>query len=298
MRFLPYVLAVIATLALPLRSAAASAEAPPVPVRFSLIKTAEVTTLQAFTYAGGSLFRTKRLNHVAVLVEHLGERFLFDAGLGSQVDRQFKQDMPWWGRLLFRYEHLNPARHQLEAGAYLPVPRIILSHGHWDHASGITDFPAAEVWLPAAEAEFLKHPHPAAVLPSQVDSPAIRWREIPWDGPPEGVYPRSHDMFGDRSVILVPMAGHTPGSIGMFVTVKSGRRFFFVGDVVWNLAALAAEAPKFFVASRIVDDDQEMTMVSIRQLQATLKTNPALNIVPAHDAEVHDRLGYFPNWIE
>ncbi len=298
MRFLPYVLVVIATLALPLPSAAAQAEAPPVPVRFSLGKTAEVPTLRALTYAGGSLFRTKRLNHMAVLVEHPRGRFLFDSGLGSQVDRQFEQDMPWWGKLLFRYEHLNPARRQLEAGGYLPVPRIILSHGHWDHASGITDFPAAEVWLPAAEAEFLKHPHPAAVLPSQVDSPAIRWREIPWDGPAEGVYPRSHDLFGDRSVILVPMAGHTPGSIGMFVTVKSGRRFFFVGDVVWDLAALAAEAPKFFVARRIVDDDPEMTMEAVRQLKATLAANPALNIVPAHDAEVHDRLGYFPQWVE
>jgi glyoxylase-like metal-dependent hydrolase (beta-lactamase superfamily II) len=30
------------------------------------------------------------------------------------------------------------------------------------------------------------------------------------------------------------MPDHTPGSMGMFVTVDSGKVYFFIGDVAWT----------------------------------------------------------------
>jgi hypothetical protein len=45
----------------------------------------------------------------------------------------------------------------------------------------------------------------------------------------------------------------------------------------------------------IVDNDAEATDATLRQIAAVMKANPDLAIVPAHDAEAHDEIGYFPD---
>ncbi|MNY40503.1 hypothetical protein D3C86_1752500 [compost metagenome] len=94
------------------------------------------------------------------------------------------------------------------------------------------------------------------------------------------------------------MPGHTPGSVGLFLTVSSGKQYFFVGDTVWRLEAAKQVRPKFWLASRIVDHDRPATLEGVQKLHALMKVQPALVVVPAHDAAVHDELGYFPQWVE
>lgn len=292
----------LATLLLtaPLMAQASPLQLPPAQgsVRFSQIKTSEVTTLDRLTHSGGSWFRTVRVNHTAVLVEHPRGRFLFDTGLGTQVDRQFGEEMPWWAKPLFAYGPVTPARAQLQAAQLPPVDRIILSHGHWDHASALVDFPGAAVWVTAPERRFLASAAPPAVLPSQVNSPAIRWHVYDFEARPYAGYPRSLDPFGDGSAVLVPMPGHTPGAAGLFLTLTSGRRAFFTGDTVWRLASVAQADDKFWLASRFVDADRSETHRAIEQLRAVMQANPGLLMIPAHDTAVQDPLGYFPGWVQ
>lgn len=266
--------------------------------RFSIIKTAEVKTLEGLAFSGGSLFKQATMNHTAVLVSHPKGSFLFDTGLGAHIDAQYGQDMPWWAKPLFTYGKVTPARSLLDAAGIPPIKRIFLSHGHWDHASALEDFPEAEVWLPTAEQEFLQHDHPGAVLRSQIAPPSIRWKVYDLEERPYGTYPRSLDLFGDGRAVLVAMPGHTPGSVGLFLTVSSGKQYFFVGDTVWRLEAAKQVRPKFWVASRIVDHDRPGTMEGVRKLRDLMTAQPDLAIVPAHDAAVHDGLGYFPRWVE
>jgi len=42
------------------------------------------------------------------------------------------------------------------------------------------------------------------------------------DGPPVLTFTRSHDLFGDGSVVLVDLAGHTPGSVGVLLHTSAG----------------------------------------------------------------------------
>ncbi len=53
-------------------------------------------------------------------------------------------------------------------------------------------------------------------------------------------FDESLDLFGDGRLVLVPLPGHTPGSVGLFVTLDSGRRLFFSGDTSWRLEASKA----------------------------------------------------------
>lgn len=279
-----------------------AAAVPPaaVPVRLAIIRTGSLQVREGLVFAGGDFGRETVTSFAAILVQHGDEVLLFDAGLGTQVAAQYRRDMPLWQRPFFRYDDpVLPAVAQLRGQGVPPVRRILLSHSHWDHASGITDFPGAEVWAPAAELEVVRHPSSGVggAWPSQVAAPSLRWRELGFDAVPHAGYPRSRDLFGDGRVVLVPMAGHTPGSVGLFVTSASGRRYFFIGDVVWNAAALREGAPKFWPARVLVDHDAAATQAAIAQVRRVQAAMPDLVVVPAHDGRLQEALGVFPRWL-
>ncbi len=282
----------------PVTDSAVPRPSKPVDLRFALFKTSEVKTQEGFAFKGGNLFKPVAINHTAVLVRHPRGSFLFDTALGRDIDQQYRKDMPWWARPLFSYGPVSPLRDQLEAAQLGPVDRIILSHAHWDHASGLLDFPRTEVWITRAEKDFISQRQPGAVLPSQVDAPALNWKVYELENRPFASFSRSLDVYGDGSVVLVPLTGHTPGSVGLFLTVGSGRQYFFCGDVVWKLEAARRVKPKFWLPSRIVDHDRPATLKSVAQLHRLMEANPSLVVVPTHDAAVHDALGYFPRWVE
>jgi len=266
-------------------------------VAFSLIKTGHVHAQAGLVYSGGSLFQKIEINHVAVLVQHPHGSFLFDSGLGRNIEAQYKEDMPWWAKPSFYYEPpVTPARDQLDQ-AGIAVPRIILSHSHWDHASGLVDFPEAEVWITAEERDWDRHPGFPRAFPSQVTPASIRWHTYELEDKPYFGFPRSLDLFGDGSAVLVPLPGHTPGAVGLLLTVASGKQYLFCGDTVWSAQALKESRPKSLLASLIADNDREQTQQAIELLHKLMIQHPGLVVVPAHDAALQDTLGYFPQWV-
>jgi glyoxylase-like metal-dependent hydrolase (beta-lactamase superfamily II) len=249
-----------------------------------LLATGHAETPEAFTMAQGSLFKSFAMIHGAVLVTHGDDSFLFDTGLGRQVDSQFSEDMPFWLKSLMAYEKAEPVADQLQENENLPpAKRIFLSHAHWDHASGVIDFPDLEIWIPSAEYAYLKSGVPPSIFPSQVESPDIQWKEYVLKEASYAGFPRSYDMYGDGTVVLVGLAGHTPGSVGLFVNAKDGVRRFFVGDAVWNLKAVQELKRKFWLSSLLVDNDRAETDVVVAKLHALMQANPELKVIPAHD---------------
>ncbi|WP_134546462.1 MBL fold metallo-hydrolase, partial [Pseudomonas aeruginosa] len=151
-------------------------------MRVALLRTSGVETLDALTVDGGSWVRRVPLSHTAVLIEHHAATLLFDTGLGRDIDAQFRADMPWWAAPLFAYQKVVPARDQLDA-AGIRVDRILLSHAHWDHASGLVDFPEVPVWAPYEEIAFSRIATPPAAFPSQFRH-GVRWRPYSFDPRP------------------------------------------------------------------------------------------------------------------
>jgi glyoxylase-like metal-dependent hydrolase (beta-lactamase superfamily II) len=268
-------------------------------VSFSLVKTAHVHAPAGLIVAGGGFGRSLELNHVAILVRHGDDAFLFDGGLGRKVAQQWGADMPWWAKPAFRYEQpVTPARDQLDA-AGIRVSRIILSHSHWDHASALVDFPEAEVWVTQAERDFDRGEglgFPGA-FPSQVGDPGIRWHVYALDGGPAAGFDRSLDLYGDGSAVLLPLPGHTPGAVGLLLTLGPGRQYLFCGDTVWSAEALKEARPKSWLASLVVDHDRAATLEAVRKLRELMRQRPGLVVVPAHDAPLQDTVGYFPQWV-
>ncbi len=269
-------------------------------VSFSIIKTSKVAVMERLLVPDGSYTKKVDTNFSAFLIKHNQDYVMLDTGLGSRIEDQYDQDMPLWQRMFFKFDRpVVSARKQMEAAGYAPITQVILSHSHWDHAGGVQDFPQARIMVSAKEMDSIAYPSTGAggTWASQVRTPLIHWSPVEFTSGAYKGYDSSLDLYKDGSVVLVPMPGHTPGSMGVFVTVDSGKCYFFIGDVAWKLAALQAGAPKFFAASVIVDRDREQTLDSIRQVQRVMQQYPQLLVVPAHDGAVQDALGYFPNWV-
>ena len=265
-------------------------------LRFALVKTAETETLDAFTVQGGSWTDKAIANHVAILIEHHAATLLLDTSLGRQVDRQFESEMPWYDKPLLRYGKVTPVRDQLDRDG-IRVDRILLSHSHWDHASGLADFAEVPVWAPYEEIEFSRIATPPAVLPSQFKH-AIRWVPFTFDAGPFMGFERSLDLFGDASLVLVPLHGHTPGSLGLFLTLDDGRRFFFTGDASWRLEGFSGPKEKFWISRNMVDNDRDATRQQLENVHALMQQEPELRVIPAHDEAVQRAIGYYPHWVQ
>jgi len=96
----------------------------------------------AFGYRGGSLFERRDFSMAGALVKHPKGDLLIDTGFGRSIDAQFRT-LPFDVRAITFYELWRPAADQLVDVGYDPqsLRAILLTHSHWDHVSGLPDFP-------------------------------------------------------------------------------------------------------------------------------------------------------------
>lgn len=271
-----------------------------VPIAFSLVRTGASVSLDAFAYRGGSWSEAREFVFSAVLVRHPKGDFLFDTGLGREIDAQY-EDMPQYLRPLTAYTGANPLIDQIVEHGIDPgtIGTILLSHLHWDHASGIEDFPNARVLLPKSEHEIAMDPKGAmGYLKSQLDSETIIWSYLEFVDQPYLNFDRSHDLYSDGSVILVPMHGHTRGSMGMFLNFPDGRRYLFSGDTTWTIEGFRKPAEKFLFARKLVKENGGKTRKEVVRVHRLMQALPDLVVIPAHDANIQGSIGYFPHFVE
>lgn len=181
------------------------------------------------------------------LLDHPEGLCLFDTGQSARATESgyFPRWYPFFR--LARFE-LGPAD---EAGAQLkrlglanePLRWVVLSHLHTDHAGGLASLRAEQllvsrtewrraVGFPGRLRGYLPQHWPAHVVPRLVD----------FDAHPIGPFPASYDVAGDRSLMLVPTPGHTPGHMSMLVTAGR-RRLLLAGDLCESARRLEAVAP-------------------------------------------------------
>jgi glyoxylase-like metal-dependent hydrolase (beta-lactamase superfamily II) len=237
----------------------------------------------AFGYRGGS-FRDKRdFAMSAVLVKHPRGDLLIDTGFGRKVEEHLR--LFFLLRATSDYEVLTPAADRLRQVGYdmSKLRAIILTHAHWDHLSGLPDFPNTPVWITPAERRFITEGGPImAVARSCSDA---HFEELSFESGPYLNFPSSRDVYGDGSVVIVPAPGHTPGSVIVFVTLPQSRRYAFIGDLAWLREGVTEREERPGLLSAIADHDASGVRVNLLRMSALLQRDPTLTIIPAHDAQ-------------
>ncbi|MEY4564280.1 MAG: hypothetical protein RLZZ618_3557 [Pseudomonadota bacterium] len=254
---------------------------------------------EALLVGGGRWLVHRRPVQVAVLVRHPKGQLLYDTGLGRHVEAQFAVN-GLFHRQVFAFDRgaWLPVADQLQRQGWplADIRMIVPSHMHWDHVSGLPDFPDAEVWATPAERDEAAHAHAPAFLRSQFDG-VKHWRDLVFEGPPVLGFARSHDVFGDGSVLLLPLGGHTAGQVGMLLSLPSGQRYLFTGDVTWTLEGFKTPADRSWLVRHILplDHDETANQAAIVHIHQVMKRHPGITVVPAHDENVLQTLPHFPS---
>jgi glyoxylase-like metal-dependent hydrolase (beta-lactamase superfamily II) len=115
-------------------------------------------------------------------------------------------------------------------------------------------------------------------------------REIAWQDLPFGSFEQSHDLFGDGSVVLVPMPGHTPGSLGTWVRLSEQEQVLHVGDIISLAESIHRRVPKSALVSALTDQDAPATREVLARIIEWRQRAPALTVLPAHDRTAWEQI--------
>ena len=160
------------------------------------------------------------------LIRHKQGNVLFDSGCHPSVidDAQAR----WGGiarvmtpifshdqSLIAQLDHVG-----LSAG---DIDVVINSHLHSDHCGCNAFFKKATVVCHARELEAAKASNAAVMGYLPVD----------WDHPMAiDAIEGQRDLYGDDKIVLIPLPGHTPGSIGAFVNLDRSGSFLLASDSI------------------------------------------------------------------
>lgn len=263
------------------------AASPPDGMAVYQLPTGTYETRAALAVRGGSFRDKRRFAATAVLVQHPKGDFLIDAGFGEHVAEHVKM-LPTLVRA--PYEVTRTARQQLEDAGYdlARLRGVVLTHSHWDHASGLDSLPVP-IWVNAGEREYAGTDGDGTVFRAVSLGHAIH--EYSLDGPAHLGFESSFDVYGDGSMVIALAGGHTTGSVVVFVTVPSGQRYAFIGDITWQLDGIRRRLERPWLLRVLADSDAAQVRRGI--LRAAALTD-VMQVVPAHDVRAYDGIPLLP----
>ena len=237
----------------------------------------------------------------SVLVKHPAGDLLIDTGSSSHYDQEISvYPFATWLKLKALAGQLKPK---------VPLPDLlrrigedpaklrwaILSHVHLDHAGGLMELPHLPVLLTGEELQFAADPSVQAkgyvIAVHTQKFPPVAAPTLRFDPTPYETFDESADLYRDGSVIVVPLRGHTPGSVGIFVNLSRTRRLFYVGDSVDDERGFEERVGKSLV---LRDSDNDMTLANqiVGRLSELHEKVPELAIIPAHGRSAYKK--FFP----
>ena len=183
-----------------------------------------------------------------VLLRHAQGNVLFDTGCHPSVA---ENPQARWGAVAKLMQPIMPpGEHVLSslAGVGLKaedVDVVVCSHLHPDHCGCNAFFKRATVVMHAKEMEAARAPNAETAGYFKAD----------WDHPLKtDLIAEQRDLFGDNRIVLIPIPGHTPGTVGALVALEKSGTYFLASDTVslratldtgiiprntWNAEALA-----------------------------------------------------------
>jgi glyoxylase-like metal-dependent hydrolase (beta-lactamase superfamily II) len=236
------------------------------------------------------------------VIEHTDGVVLFDTG----QDRASVTDPQYFpgganGVIYRRLATFHVDEHETMAAglerlgyATTDVRAAVISHLHQDHIGGIREIAHADLLVSPDEWRSLHRPlsETRGLLRSHIEVPGLRWTPLELDrldDPSLRPFTTGHDVFGDRTLMIVPTPGHTPGSMSMLVRRPDGPPLLLVGDLTYDIHAFEAGVDGGVGSRRALRRTRERVL-------ALRERNPGMRILAAHDPAAADLLEGSERW--
>ncbi|MEZ5681749.1 MAG: N-acyl homoserine lactonase family protein [Erythrobacter sp.] len=158
---------------------------------------------------------------------------------------------------------------------------VAVSHYHDDHIGQVQDFPDAELLIGAADAE--------AITSGKMDETRAQFAPFLGEGASGKVrrIVADYDVFGDGSVTIVAMPGHTPGHKSLVVNLPKTGPVMLTGDLYHFEEQIGNRGVPQFNTNRAD------TLASFERFNQ-MADNLDATIVIQHDPRHLNRLPEFP----
>lgn len=240
--------------------------------------TIQVNDLNAFSDTMAYSGQSKTLTDSCYLIRHDADYLLWDTGLPAALLGAPQDPTAAMAPTLAR-----DLPDQLAEIGVAPdqITHVGISHYHFDHTGQAATFAKATLVIGAADFAALS----ADPLPPFADpAPLAPWLK---DGGAVTQVSGDLDLFGDGSVMVLSMPGHTPGETALLVRLAETGPVLLSGDVVHFAEQIAHRGVPGF------NWDRAETLASMERLEALAKNLKAVLVIQ-HDPADTAKLPAFP----
>jgi N-acyl homoserine lactone hydrolase len=269
-----------ATLAVVLLAIAASASAQPASradIRLWRLDCGQIKVddLNDFSDTLAYRGRAKRLVDSCYLIKHGDTYMLWDTGLPESTLRQSLEgkdakDESLSTTIVEQLKRINVDSTQ--------ISMIGISHYHYDHTGQAARFPGAKLLMGRADVEELRHGDSARAKPLD------HWLHD--SGKLEEVV-GDKDVFGDNSVTMLYLPGHTPGHYGLLVRLAHTGYVLLSGDAAHFRENYDTDGVPSW------NTDRAQTLASMHRIREIVKNLGAIFVIQ-HERDDVGKLPLFP----
>lgn len=237
--------------------------------------TVAANDLDAFSDTRAYVGQSKRLTASCYLIKHGDAFMLWDTGLpaamkGKPIDPKQPMDATVTTTIVEQLAKLGIRPRQ--------IATIGISHYHFDHIGQAAAFPQARLLIGKGDLDALK-----AGAPGTDAKPLADW--ITGGSKVEGVS-GDKDVFGDGTVTMLDLPGHTPGHHALLVKLKA-RNILLSGDTAHFQANYDNNGVPSF------NTDRADTLASLDRFKALARNLKAIVIIQHEPADIA-KLPAFP----
>lgn len=171
---------------------------------------------------------------------------------------------------------------------------IIVSHYHGDHVAGLRDFKNAKFIASKKDTDDLRSliakPVRAtsqgllpALLPEHYLDCVTYVEDLTPITLPQWMHPFEvgMDLFGDGSLIIIALPGHSHGQIGALIPDVNGRPVFLTADACWSLPACREGRLPSLIASLATANSRQYKKTFF-QLSELVNRESSITVLPSH----------------
>lgn len=244
----------------------------------------EVTMNDLSLFARGGEFdgKTNQAADACFLVRHPNGDLLWDTGLPSAIAEQ-KDGLTNGPYVLKVPVTLADQLQEIDVTAE-DIDYLSISHSHFDHTGNMNDY-AGATWL-VHENEYnalfneqtAANPQAMASYNKLADSEKVMFTE-------------DHDVFGDGSVTILALPGHTPGHTALRVRLKNSGTVMLSGDLYHLTESRELRTIPTF------NTDVDQTLASMDRFEAIAKQEKA-RVVIQHEMDDVSKMPALPGYLD